>query len=537
MNELSPVSSRPAKNEWVWLCVLLGAALLLNLLTYYMYPAVWMDDVLFSEPAINLDRTGHFTTSVWQLQPANTFWAINSPLYPLSLSLWLRVAGYSLLAVRSFNFLLMTVAAFMVWVVSWRFQLVRKKSVRLIMVGLVLLGYGITFAYRTSRPDICGLITLLALALAFTVKNEYRRSSLVFLCAVISAWIGMQVSVYACFAVFLAKIAFRNVSWRDVLLVGLGAGLGFFSVLAFYKLNGQLSVYMALLRDVATEHIVRAHRPGYLSSVPRRLEFSLASYVQDFSALPLLGAIVIAFFVRRELFNERKAIAFLVSLFFLIPPLFNFTGHFQLYYAELTYVPLVLAFAMVYSQAIATGNKPLLGRAVFPVCALAAAAVGLPLRLAICAGFMRLTARNVQQDVIRAHVRANDVVFSDYSSFFEVKQVAQNVFIPEYSTNFSTMSIEGHDFSPEEKKEITVLVVEPGMIRTLSTYFGGEWKPVSEPFGDQVSLGDFAGVPLLGPHLQHHFQTMQMNRRKLQIFRREDAIPADRASRTDAPSS
>jgi hypothetical protein len=60
--------------------------LIVNLRTYNLYTTVWADEVLWSEPAINLVKTGHFTTSVWELQPAGTFWAAQSPLYCFALA-------------------------------------------------------------------------------------------------------------------------------------------------------------------------------------------------------------------------------------------------------------------------------------------------------------------------------------------------------------------------------------------------------------------------------------------------------------------
>src|SRR5205807_1856881 len=114
--------------------------------------------VWWSEPAVNWVTNGSFTTSVWQGQPANTFPTINCPLYMLALAPWLSLFGASVLAIRSFNYALLGIAAFLLWLISWRFGLVRKAGTRLLMVALIHLGYGISFAYRSSRPDVLGLI-------------------------------------------------------------------------------------------------------------------------------------------------------------------------------------------------------------------------------------------------------------------------------------------------------------------------------------------------------------------------------------------
>src|ERR1700704_524671 len=122
--KLLPVPGHELTRRFEWLSVigLLLFFLAFNLATYNYYPTVWTDEVTFSEPAINLIQTGHFTTTTWQFQPANTFWGVNSPLYSLALSGWLRMTGTSLLAVRSFNFVLTAFAAFLLWMAAWKWD-------------------------------------------------------------------------------------------------------------------------------------------------------------------------------------------------------------------------------------------------------------------------------------------------------------------------------------------------------------------------------------------------------------------------------
>src|SRR5215471_8820653 len=133
-------STRPSRPEWVTLFFVLGGLLVFDLVTYNLYAAVWCDDVTWSEPAINLVKTGQFTTSVWQFQPAGTFWAVNPPLYCFILSGWLRLFGTSLLAVRSFNFVLLKLGLFLVWVLSWKGGFTRTSGQRLTLIALLAFG-------------------------------------------------------------------------------------------------------------------------------------------------------------------------------------------------------------------------------------------------------------------------------------------------------------------------------------------------------------------------------------------------------------
>ena len=111
----------PRRREWGWVLFVCATFLGFNLASYNYYPAVWFDEVSFSEPAVNLVKYGSFTTTVWQFQPLNTFPAVNCPLYSMALVPWLELTGTSVLGIRSLNFTLFEIAVLLVWVVAWAF--------------------------------------------------------------------------------------------------------------------------------------------------------------------------------------------------------------------------------------------------------------------------------------------------------------------------------------------------------------------------------------------------------------------------------
>src|SRR5437763_299674 len=92
----------PSFSEWAGVRLICAAFLAFNLATYSYYPAVWIDEVSFAEPAVNLVKYGAFTTTVFQFQPFNTFPVVNCPLYMFCLAPWLTMAGTTVLVVRSF---------------------------------------------------------------------------------------------------------------------------------------------------------------------------------------------------------------------------------------------------------------------------------------------------------------------------------------------------------------------------------------------------------------------------------------------------
>src|SRR4051812_36112881 len=216
----------PKFQEWVWVLLLIAALFVSDVATYNFYPAVWCDEVLFSEPAINRVQQGAFTTTVWEFQPANTFPVVNCPLYSMALVPWLATTGTSLLAVRSFNYALMALASLLLWIASWRFGIVKTPILRLLMLGLFHCGYGISFAFRCSRPDILGLNCLLLLFLAFKVRGLWFRRLLLFFLAATTVWIGLQVALFACVAYMTIWFVLRTTELREFVFLSSGIAVG-----------------------------------------------------------------------------------------------------------------------------------------------------------------------------------------------------------------------------------------------------------------------------------------------------------------------
>jgi len=527
----SPDEYRPSRAEVVVVLGLLAVILAFNVWTYNWYPTVWTDEVLWSEPAINLVKTGHFTTSVWQLQPADTFWAAQSPLYCFALSGWLRFAGTSLLAVRSFNFVLVSFAAFLAWVTLWRYRLVATPLRRIFIVPLLLFGYGISFAYRSARPDMAGMVSLLGLLLAFSTSNRRRKDMLVFLSAAITPWVGMQVALFATVACVIAKLVFLRMRFRDLLIVATGIVAGGATLLAFFAAHGVLAYFLGSVSQGVSESFVHidpkthaAQIATFFESVPQRLKMTFQAYVSDFSGVPLLLGVLCLWLYSPAGFNKKAkpAMIYLLGLFFGVPLIFSFTGHFAFYYSYMIYAPAVVAFLMAWSEA-RTGfaaKSNVLSAAAFSGAMLLAVAEGLPLKLLLARSFCRLVPRQEYARIIQSQVQPADVVFADFTAFFEAKQAAQRVFAPVYAKHFIDFSSRSHEFSLEEKKSITVLIVRPEQFDGMKKYFGGEWAPVSGEFGDSFSLGNAPKIPLLGRRIESYFGAPQVYRHRLQIFRR-----------------
>ena len=514
-----PNSFSPRRWEWIVVLTLIAGGLLLNLATYNLYPTVWADEVLWSEPAINLVKTGHFTTSVWQFQRAGSFWAAQSPLYCFGLAGWMKLVGTDLLAARSFNFALVSLGILLTWLASWRCQLISRPVVRLLIVPLLFTGYGMSFSFRCSRPDIAGMICLLCFGLAFFIRHDKLRPCALFLCALAAPWIGIQVALCLAVICVLAKLFFRQVTMPLCMLLAVGVCLGMASMFAFYQSHGVLKDLMDSIFQAANEKQHFGHTDSYWASIPKRLHDTLTTYTGDMSCAALLAGLFVLVAFKPGIASSRaiRGNLYLMCIVLTIPLIFSFIAHFAFYYAYMIYVPLVLVFLMAFEQH-GLREKWLTG--VGAVAIAAACLIGLPLRLLISTYDCNIVPRNQYAPVIQAALSPSDVVFADYTAFFECKAVAPLVYSPMYSRQFVSLSKGAQDFTEQEKAQVNVLVIPAPKIDEMKLYWGGEWAAATPMLGDSISGNGFSTLPLIGRRMQSYLSSPQSTRRPLQVFRR-----------------
>src|SRR5258708_31606661 len=84
-------SRKGDRAELCGLLLLLSIFLAVNLATASRYPSVWMDETLYTDPAVNLLFGHGFTSTAWPAQPRDHWWAGNVPLHEFLLYGWMKV--------------------------------------------------------------------------------------------------------------------------------------------------------------------------------------------------------------------------------------------------------------------------------------------------------------------------------------------------------------------------------------------------------------------------------------------------------------
>lgn len=486
-----------------------------NLASYNYYPASWCDEVTYSEPGVNLAQGRGLTTQIWQFQPANSFWAVNPPLYPVLLAGWMKAFGTSLLAARAFNVTAFSGVLLLLWRVSWAFGIVTLPWARIAILLAAGCGYGMALAYRSARPDVLPMLALLLLLSSLQLRQRHLRHAVSGLIALSIPFMGLQVALYAAVAGVLAWAVARLISWRDLAAICMGLAAGGCLLL------GVLAWFDAIAHFQAS--VQAASHAGGL----QRMKAVVPAYAKDFSAIPLIVlAVILAWRVWPNIRGTNaRLLALLGSIYLLVPGLFCLLADFRSYYAYMIFVPLLLGVGRLISLTWNHGGRL---KALIAASLLVSIALGLPLRIAATVILADLMPRKQIERRVAEGINAKDIVYTDYMTFFEIKAISPNVFVPFSAKGLGSIEGNGRDLTADERASVTVLCARPESLAAVTNYFAGNWRAVSEPFGDHLKHPAWIPEKVYQKLARHLFERAPTARYKVQLLRRQSAgIPGE----------
>ena len=218
--------------------------LLLNLVTGSRSPSVWMDEVMYADPAINWLRGDGFTSTAWSVQHGTEFWASNVPLHAVLLRGWLALTGVSALAVRSLNYLLFAAACYLLWDVTRRHALIVTRSLRLAFLATLLLGFGVSASYRSGRYDGVGILLSAGIAAIALRSLSLGAAALLFVSAALLPWAGVQLLPYWFALGLIAWLVSGRAAGRRLLVIAAGIMCGAAALVLFYQSRGVLGAFV-----------------------------------------------------------------------------------------------------------------------------------------------------------------------------------------------------------------------------------------------------------------------------------------------------
>ena len=433
------------------LVVILAVWLIANFLTAARYPCASNDEVAYADPAVNLLLHGKWVSTGWYAQDISGFFAGNVPLYPALLFLWLKVFGFSIVTVRSLDYVLFAMVAIILYAAIPRLTAASRGSsaAGIVFTLLLLFGYSLIFDYRSARPDVLTILLVSIPALACIARWRFRIA-VVSLCAFLLPCAGLQtLPLLVVLALFLLWLNWREY-WQPVFAAGFGSACGVAALLALYHSHGVLGAFFRSIRWHVAQ-TVTVHR---------------YQYPKDFSLVILLaGAIGVELIhASRGRFRLRSPLALGILLSLAISASLVLAGKFETYYGWMAYIPLSIAAVIEWAK---PGLDRLSGRLL--ECAFAAA-IFIGAGLHICSAVYNWPYRDpsLPDQLVARNLKPGDIAYADPSAYYGL---LNNGFTPYVGYYADIMS-------QQEKNLTSVLVVQPRFLSEATAKIGGAWKLV-----------------------------------------------------------
>ena len=461
-----------------------------NFVTASRSPTVWCDEVMLTDPAANR-LFGHGFTSTayyWHGSDDRMYFGPYTGL----VYLWMQAFGFNPTAVRSLNYVLTVGAVLLLWVAVRRRRLITNPWMRLLLAALICCDSAITFAYRSARYDVLGLVVVAGVFIASTIERRWVRWIAIAALSALMPWLGLQVVAYSAIMMGCLFVFF----WRRILpqLVAAGIGLlaGAAGLYAALKALGLWSSYLCGLSCSYSKgpllNGASATRENLLHAVLHRLaQPQVSTYLGDYSAVPVIGCVLLmgAWLWRSRRLDFRSATVFGLATAVAIPFVMGgVLGHYPGYYMWMGFLPLAICAVMAFEGVCRAGAS----RKLLVVCGalfVVACGVGLPLRLLVIGLEWRQRDYSQVVSYVTHNVSSNDWVYCDFPAYYPAKTAAAMIFL------------QGYQLSIDEKSRISALVIDPDDFATNVKEIGGNWAAVDQALD--------TGAPQKGAKSWHRF--------------------------------
>jgi hypothetical protein len=483
--------SKISRIEIIAVAVLLVAFVVLNIIISMRSWPVWLDEVLLTDPAANLYLGNGFTSSAWHFQNKNEFWAGNAPLHAIVLYHWMKLFGFGPVAVRSLNYVLMGLAALILWLSAYRLDMVRSGVCRLVLVALLLLGEGVSINYLSGRYDCLGIFLFASMLLAFSVGSLWLRCVLLLCISVFIPIAGIQLLPYVAVLSLLLLIFLKWTYVKEIISVGIGSTLGVVFLYLMYVTNGVAKAFF--IRSIGSLTFSSAIRDSWIrnaSDTDQKIYYVLTHFHEilgrrlanlpnyfgedrSFLLLLIIGMGLLAYAIRNSQFGWRSLLSFGLIAGVSIPIVFGILRGFPAYYSWMAFIPLCICLC----SAIDELSKNTRSGTAWLLILIVLIAVGIPGYLYRLYNTFRdwdnrdysLVERFIDKNIMK-----DDRVYSDFGPYYAIKRKANEVYLPTYL----------EVITPQERDCINVLIRNDSEKRVslekAISIIGGEWYDTNQ---------------------------------------------------------
>ena len=431
---------------------------LINFYTSSLYPIPWADEVMSLDPAANLYYGNGLRSTAYPFESRDSIHTY-APLYSIFLAGWLCLFGLSIESVRSFHYFGVSIATFILWLAVLRFRLIQSARYRMFMIVIILLGYGISFIYRSGRIDSIILVIIAASFLVITVKKSRTRLLLLWLLSILYPLAGYQLVLFSGIISILLLIYLgeKFISETSIIWFGMVSSLVFFSLL-----QQSMEVFDDVLKAIAL-----STSTGLIGVFFGDNQFSHRNIIPKDPSLVFLYAsmiIIILSEIKSKKFQRRSITSFMAAVAIFIPFGFLLVAKFPTYYSYLVYLPLSMGVCIILSRSILFNSV----NSIITVLLILACITGLPLQLMSAYYDADDRDHGRLEALIGREVNADDWVLCDFSAYYATKNRVKMVFLPTYVDIMSD----------DDKNSLTALIIPPGRKKSLEEKIGGSWQSV-----------------------------------------------------------
>jgi MFS family permease len=459
------------RKEFVCVILLLAVVFGFNLATSTKFPLPWQDEDQFTDVAANFALGQGFVSSVWTCgdHNLNNYFACNSPLYPYLLGQWIRTFGFSIRSARSLNYVLISLATFILWLSTRRLNLVLHPGYRFLIVPLVLTGYGLGINYRSARYDCLGILIMSTMLLAYSIHRSRLRLGALTALGIGIPFGGLQLVGFVAVvgAILLAFLRAKIV--KELIAIGCGIAVGGALLCGFYVYHGVLQSFLAAVHS--ERGLASINWRVCVPKDPSLFLFYLALLVLAGSRL------------RERQLKLHSLLGFAIIAGALIPIGMFLLGKFPTYYSWMAYIPIVIVLCGTLSE-VSFRSKPA-AVAVATTCIFLGLLMGAPLQMGSAIYYWHDRQVAPVESLISRNVGPKDWVYTDYSAYFAVRKHTHYVFIP-------------FVIPPQYRDKISVMVLPPGDFEKFAhSIIGGEWHDTGDSIfspGHDLVRRNFAGL-------------------------------------------
>jgi len=483
VNDEKQQSEPTINRSWVpWLVLLAGFCV--NVYFWEIQPTVWLDDISYSDPAVNWIEGRGFVSSAWYAQDATAFWSGNVPLHQFLLAGWLKITGFSEFKIRFWGYLQGIFALALFYSAASRLMDFKGMRGPILMLSFLLLADGISFSYRSGRSDA---LTMLLASLQFwasTLSLGRFRTRILFVAGLLTPWAGLQLVVYQILAWGAVCGLAPERYWKPALSVAVGTLAGGIALVLWYAGHGTLIDFWS--------SISRHSAAGGAAKVSLN-DLWAAIFVDRSSIFLVFGALVLAMWSFADVGGKKSrefAVGALLVLI-VLPAAMRLAGTYKLYYSWMTLIPAgVLLIAAIQHCS---------RRRVRAVCVgilILAMLVGLPGRLFLSTLASSASLKQKAEQAVLRNIRDEDKAICHSKFYYLVRNKVAQAYFPSYLQRMT----------PRESSEVQVMILDPE---------DGPWPPWESRDNwvevERIPADDFSWLPDLPRKALQRYSHREIN--------------------------